>query len=145
MPASAGTMGTTTVLKMGNGGSPETFTTIAEITSVTPPALSKDSVEVTNMDSPQRFREFIPGLKDGGEVTVEVNWLPGDPTHDASSGYVAQFMDDDNHNFQIDIASQPRVTWAFRGHISSISPEAPLDDKLSNTIVIKVSGPPTLV
>lgn len=36
-----------------------------------------DTIEVTNFDSPSGWKEFIAGLKMGGTVSVEMNFLPG--------------------------------------------------------------------
>ena len=49
---------------------------LAEVTNITPPALARDMVDATHTESPQKWREFIPGLRDAGEVTLELNFLP---------------------------------------------------------------------
>jgi len=51
---------------IGDGGDPETFTDVAEVTSVTPPSLSMDTVAATHTDSEEGWREYIAGLLDDG-------------------------------------------------------------------------------
>lgn len=55
---------------------------IGELTNVTPPNESADDVERTHMKSPGGYKEFTPGLIDGGTSTFEINNIPGDVTDD---------------------------------------------------------------
>lgn len=50
---------------------------IAGITSVSPPPLSADKVDVTHQDSPDWLREYMPGLLDQGDIPLELKWTPG--------------------------------------------------------------------
>lgn len=50
---------------------------IGEVVSFGLPNDEVDEVEVTHLKSPDRRREFISGLKDGGEVQVTLNYAPG--------------------------------------------------------------------
>lgn len=78
---SSATAGKGSILSRGNGESPtETFTTIAEVTSIGGPNMKAETIDVTNMDS-GGWREFITSLKDAGEVQFGLNFLPGNATH----------------------------------------------------------------
>src|SRR5688572_5498266 len=55
------------------GNSPITFTTLGEVISITPPNISRDSIDASHTQSPDQWREFIAGMKDGGEMAVEMN------------------------------------------------------------------------
>lgn len=50
---------------------------IGEVVSFGLPDDETDEVEVTHLKSPNRRREFISGLVDGGEVEVSLNYVPG--------------------------------------------------------------------
>jgi hypothetical protein len=71
-----------TKLKLGNGGSPESFAAVPEITSLSLGGTKVDIIDTTNMDSPADavtgliFREKLGGLADGGEVSFSMNFLP---------------------------------------------------------------------
>ena len=61
-------------------GTTLTFSTFSgEITSLSITA-DREQLDVTHMQSPDEFREFIGGLKDPGELVVEVNFEPATPT-----------------------------------------------------------------
>ena len=61
-----------TLLQRGDGGDPETFTTVAEVLNISGPSLSRDTIDVTTMDSPDEWIEFIAGLNDVGEITFDL-------------------------------------------------------------------------
>jgi len=129
-----------TQLKLGDGATSESFTAIAEVKDITPPQMSKDSIEVTSQDSSNGWREFIPGWKDAGEVSFEGNWLPTNATHDGATGVLSVFEDDDNHNWQIVLPTAIGLTIAFTGHVTNFEPDLPLEDAGAISITIKVSG-----
>jgi xanthine/CO dehydrogenase XdhC/CoxF family maturation factor len=49
---------------------------LAEVVSCTFPQDQADEVEVTHLLSPGRRKEFKAGLIDGGDVTVQLNYVP---------------------------------------------------------------------
>ena len=51
-----------------------TYTNILNIISITGPNQTRDSIDISTMDSSAKFREFIPGLLDAGELTFDVNY-----------------------------------------------------------------------
>ncbi|MFJ9382029.1 phage tail tube protein, partial [Streptomyces sp. NPDC101455] len=80
-----------TQLKRDSNGA-GTFVAVANISDVSGPSRSRDAIEVTAHDSPDNYREFVKGLKDGGEVEITINYDPGDVTHQALD---ADFEEDD--------------------------------------------------
>lgn len=124
-----------TLLKMGG-------TTIAEVTAITPPGLARDAIEVTHHQSPGAWRERIKGLKDGGEVTFSINYIPTDSTHNASTGILADFATDTVDPWSV--VFPDGTTWSFPAMVTSAAPDAPIDDKLSAEITLQICGQPTL-
>jgi len=51
---------------------------IAEVISISGPGESADTLDVTSHNSANQFREFIAGLRDGGEVSFEANYKSND-------------------------------------------------------------------
>lgn len=131
-----------TQLKRGDGASVEAFTTIANVTSISGPARSRETLDVTAHDSADGWMEFVGGLKDGGEVSLEINYDPAETTHDLDD----DFDDTDPRNYQIVILpdTPDEVTWDFAGILTELSDEFPYDDKMSRSMTIKISGKPVL-
>lgn len=69
-------LGSQTHLKLGDGGSPESFADIASVVSIDPVGVKKDLVETTDLLS--LAKEFIGGLSDGQPVNFTCNFVPND-------------------------------------------------------------------
>lgn len=125
-------------LKRGDGASPEVFATIGNVTSVSGPEIERETYDITAHDSVDGWREFIGGLKDAGEVSIEVNY---DPTkHD---DLIGDFEDTEARTYQM-VFPGTLGQWQFAAFLSGFSQEAPVDDKLSAEIKFKVTGKPTI-
>jgi hypothetical protein len=121
------------------GGVDEIFTTVAEVTSISGPGLSLDTIETTHFESPDAFREFVPSLKDPGSVSLDMNFLPSNLNQ---VGFLNDYLNRTRRNFQIVWSDADATTWQFGGYIVSFEPSAAIDDKLSASAEIKVTGEP---
>jgi len=132
-----------TQFKRGDGATPtEVFTTLANVTTISGPSRSRETLDVTSHGSVDGWMEFIGGLKDGGEISLELNYDPAEETHDLDD----DFDDDDPRNYQIVIlpGTEDEHTWSVAGILTEVGDEFPYDDKMARSITIKVSGKPTL-
>lgn len=75
MAATEAQIGYGTLLKLGNGSSPETFTTIAEVKSIDGFGFTLAEVEATHMESPNGYNEYVSGMKDGDTITAVLNMI----------------------------------------------------------------------
>lgn len=128
-----------TRLERGDGADPEVFTAIGNVVEIEGPEIERETIDVTAHDSANRWRDFIGGLVDAGEVTATVNYDPS--KHDS---LVADFEDSEPRNYKMVFPTSPEVTWSFAAVLTGFSPSAPHDDKLSAELTWKVSGKPTI-
>lgn len=133
-----------TLLKMGDGGGPETFTTVAEVTDIGGPDMSMETVDITNHSSPGAWKEKAAGLLDAGKVPFTINFIPTGATHGNSAGLVYAFKNRLKKNWQLVFPDGSSTTWAFPAFITKLSPKEPIDDKLSADIELEITGAPTL-
>jgi hypothetical protein len=89
-----------TLLQRGDGAGTEVFTTIAELQNVEIPGVETDILDVTHHTSPGAFKEFVLGLRDGGEVTVEGSYVPKEATQNATTGLLADNLSGVKRNFK---------------------------------------------
>ena len=130
-------------LQLGDGATSESFTSIAEIVELTPPQMSRDEIDVTSHSSSDGYREFIAGLRDGGEVSFKANWLPTNSTQDGTTGLLECFNDNVNHNWRVVLPSS-LITISFSGFLTAFEPDLPLEEQAQLSGTIKVSGKPTV-
>ena len=97
-----------TLLKIGNGASPEVFTTIPgdEDLSYAPPA--PDEIDVTSHSSASGMREYIAGLLGKGKVATKVFYNPAEATHVAVRLAHGTYV-----NFQMVFKGSPTETVTF--------------------------------
>ncbi|MGK7653150.1 phage tail tube protein [Roseovarius sp. B08] len=111
-----------------------------EVKEISPPNMSKDTVDVTHMKSPNRFREFIASLRDGGEFSLVVNYVTGDDTGIAD--LMADFASDDAGYYKI--VFPDTTEWEFRAHVTEPEFGVPLEEEIEVTFTGKVTGEPVL-
>lgn len=138
MPTKAVT-GVGTVLAVGDGASPEVFTAITEITSIGGPELSSEQVEVTSLDSAGGFKEFVTGLKDGGSISIENNWIKSDVSQ-------VQMRDDvqagTKRNYRITWSDSPPTVVDFNASVEAFSMTTEPDAPVTASMTLKISGAP---
>ena len=69
-----------TVFEMADAATPTVFVAMGEIINIDPGEDEDEEVEATHYTSPDKTREYIPGLTTPGQMTVEGNYIPGSPT-----------------------------------------------------------------
>ena len=116
------------------------FVEVAEVINITPGEATADRVDATHMQSPGRRREYISGLIDNGEASFEINWVPGSDTDVMlrdlfTSGEIVQH--------QITFPGTPGVTLTYDASIIGFSKVIPIDDRMTATITLAVSGAET--
>ncbi|MFM9563246.1 MULTISPECIES: phage tail tube protein [Streptomyces] len=119
------------------------FVTVGNVDDISGPGRSREAIEVTAHDSPDQYREFVKGLKDGGEVTLTINYDPANATHSALD---ADFEEKDLRDYQVVIlpGTADEYTWEFHAMITDLSDEFPHDDKMAREVTVKISGKPVL-
>lgn len=114
------------------------MTNIPYATAITMPGIQFDTVDVTTNTSPNGFREFIPGLADGGEVTFTLNWHDDEATHqelwEAQQarevvGFEIAFPQYDTNNL-----------YAFEGFVTGLPHNSPIDAQVTVDVTIKITG-----
>lgn len=122
-----------------SGGVDEAFSTIAEVTGLSGPSLSLETIDATHMESPNNFREMIPSLKSAGEVSFDLNFLPGNSSQQQiTTDYLGRTL----RNFELTWTDTGATKWAFSAYITAFEPSAAIDDKLSASVTLSISGAP---
>ena len=106
--------------------------TISDVLSITAPSVSVTTIEASNLDS--TWKTFIGGLKDGGDLTFELAYDPSDSGHqqilaDAGAGELA-----------CTVTWSDAKTTEFGAIITSLSTGAAMDDKLTLSATMKITG-----
>lgn len=134
-----------TLLKIGDGATPtENFTTIAEVRDISGPKLELGTEEVTHHGSPGGWKEFVGTLLDAGEVTFDLNFIPTEPTHNPTTGLIADMKNRVKRNFKLVFPDGGATTWTFAALVTGFEPDEPVEGSLSAAVTLKLTGQPTL-
>ena len=108
---------------------------LAEVVNVNPPQVERGDIDATHHNSPNGYKEYIPGFREGGEVPLTLNWVPS-----ASDALLAAFNSNTVDSWRITMPSG--LTCTFDGYVKQHSPVTPREDKMMLDVVVKVSGRP---
>jgi hypothetical protein len=101
----------------------------AEILDVTLPEQVREAIETTHTVTPNGDATFIPSeIVDNGELQLDIAFHPDKtvPIHEPAEPVRINF---------------PSGTkWDFDGFMTSHAPTAPIDDRMTATVAVKVTG-----
>lgn len=119
------------------------FDTIANVGDISGPGRTREAIEVTTHDSPDDYREFIKGLKDGGEVTATINYDPVETSHQVLDD---DFEEKDLRDYQIVVlpGTADEHTWDYAALITNLGESYPVEGQMTRDVTFKISGKPTL-
>jgi len=115
------------------------WASIAEVNSITGPGMTRDFIDVTSLDSTGGYREFIAGFRDGGTVTLAMNFTRA--TYDIMK---ADFESDDDVLYEIVLPDADVTSLEFMGLVTELPLTIPVDDKVTADVTIKVNGQVTV-
>lgn len=131
-------------LKLGDGGTAETFATIAEVLDIKGPSLELETEDVTSHDSTDGWAEHIGTILNGGEVSFEVNWLPANATQSFTAGLLKDMVGRTKRNFQLVVPAAASLTWSFAALVTAFEPDLPVKGAQKASITLLLTGKPTL-
>jgi hypothetical protein len=119
---------------------------IAGLRSIEGPQEEKDLVDVTDHDS-GGAREYVPGLRDGGTLDLELLTESTDPGQQDLYANYALGNSIVPATFEISVPADAALTGSaftitFDGFATSRSRSMPYDDVASETYSLKVTGDP---
>ena len=111
------------------------WVSIAEISSILGPNMSKDVVDITSVYSPGGYREFMSGLRNSGTISLAMNFsflnytlMKGD--------YESEILG----NYRIILSDVNQTTIEFEAIVLDLPLSIPADDKITITSTLQCSG-----
>jgi predicted secreted protein len=117
----------------------DVLTELSEILAVALPNSQVEDVEATHMKSANRRREFVAGLIDDGEGTVEMNYVPGS----ATDILIRAALDDGvTRDYKVVLPVADGSTWEITGDciVKGYERNVPIDDRMTATMTIRFTG-----
>ena len=125
-----------TLLKIGNGATPEIFTKISEIKTFSGPGGSASVIDVTDINSTAKEKRM--GLADEGQLSFTINYIPDDTQHKALRAARASR---EETNFKLVFTDDsPSTTWDFAGFVTGFSVSGSVDNVIEASVTIEITG-----
>jgi predicted secreted protein len=102
---------------------------------------------VTARDT-NKWRTFTPGLRDGGEVTFDIIYDPALTSHSASNtttGLVYFLLNGTTKTYRLVMSQAGGTYFQFSAIVTAFSPETPLEDAMTASVTLKITGAVTVV
>lgn len=112
-----------------------TYVPLAEVMNIDGPTMSRDTPEVTNLDSLDGYREFIAGFRDAGTVSLPMNF-----THATYEQMLNDFEDDDRKWYRIDMPNAQKTRLQFQGLVTACPVSIQTTSQVTSNVTIKISG-----
>ena len=109
----------------------------AEVNNISGPNATKETIDVTSLDSTGGWREFIGSFKDGGEVTFDLNF-----TYANYELALEDFKSETPKLYRIVIPDTEKSTLMYRAVTTGCPLSIPSGDKITISITHKISGEP---
>ncbi len=115
------------------------YAAIAEVNSINFDGMKSEMIDVTSLDSTGGYREFKRGFRDGGTVTLEMNFT--------FAGYEQMRVDfetDTSVNYRIVLPDTTATTFDFAAFVQDAPFSVVPDDKVTATVNLKITGQVTI-
>ena len=129
-------------LFMGDGGSPQNYFEIAGIRTPGEVGQARELKEITNLSSPDGSREYIGGMKDGKELTIDALFLPNDPGQSFDYGLIDAMNSERLVSFRLELTDDFGTLY-FQAIVLSWAANISANEPITATFGIKISGPVT--
>jgi len=110
---------------------------IANLSSISGPSPTMDTIDVTTHDSPNGWEEILPSILRSGEVTFDIVYDPGEITHQS---FMSALGSETECEFELRFPDVNYTSWIFDGFVTGFGLSAPVEDKLGASVTIKVTG-----
>ena len=128
-----------TLQQLGDAASPEVFTTIAQVRSISGPSVSATVQDITTHSTAGNWMERLATLVDPGEISFAVNLDLADATHAFATGLWNLLINLTERNYQTVFPSSAG-TLAYAAYVSSHGFDAPVDNVLQGNMALAIDG-----
>jgi predicted secreted protein len=137
----AAVAGIGTLFKRGteHDSSVTTYASIGEVNSISWDGMSRETYDVTTLDSTGGYAEFITGLRDAGSLNIDMNFQ-----RDTYVDMLADFEASTACYYQIVLSDTGATTLTFQGYVTALPLTIPTKDKITCAMTIKITGAPSL-
>ena len=121
---------------IASSGSPDSVKLTVTLKDPLGPTATKAQIDVTDLSS--TAKQFLGGLADFGQMTVEIHYIPGNAVHTAIRN---DFINAASpvHNWKLLFVNSHQ--WAFQAFVMGFPGNTQMDATQKGTITLRLTGP----
>lgn len=129
-----------TLLQLGDGGSPETFTTVPGVGDIEGPSITMEEIEVTSHSTAASgaWQDYLPTTIDPGELSITFFFDPNLAIH---RELLQIWLDREERNWRVRLPSNA-MTITARGYIKDGPFSLPVKGAVTQKLTIRLKGYP---
>ncbi len=128
-----------TLQKLGNGASPEVYSTIGQVRSISGPTTKATVQDVTTHSTAGNWMEKLATLIEPGTLSFPINYDPADATHQFATGLWNKLINLTVTAFEtVFPASMGKLT--YEAYLTSHAFDCPVDNVLQANIELTIYG-----
>jgi predicted secreted protein len=134
-------IGTGVSLAYGNGASPDVFTEVEELVTLTPPPETRNEIDVSTHNA--GVEEKILGMKRTGQVQFTINYVPSKTSHAAIRTF---YNANTERTWRIIYPDSPETELQFEARVQSFSVnELTTDAPIQAQCALTINGAITVI
>jgi hypothetical protein len=116
------------------------LTDIAGIRNIEGPSMALNTIDVSSRDN--QWMEFVAGMRDAGEIKLDLVYDPDTPTHSATTagGFIKDLASGAITAYKIFFADTSPLTGTFSALVTKVTPKAPYNGMQSADVTFKVTS-----
>lgn len=120
------------------------FTAIANVSNISVDGMAMDHVDMSTMDSANKWREYVAGMKEGGEITADINY-DGSASGTCDKLFNTLYGEEKGYAIFFNETTNPTSNSLFTcpGTLTRIGMAIPFDAKMNQPVTIKILGEPS--
>lgn len=122
-----------TVIKRGDGGSPEVFTNIGQVVSIGGPDGEAAEIDTTHLAS--TAMEYLMGLRDEGNISLGINF---DGVDAQQAGLRTDRDNRTNRNFRLVLSDSTQLD--FAAYVKSFPLDIQPNAKVDLSVTLRITG-----
>lgn len=143
VPALPAVVAINTLLQLGDGASPEVFSTIANVSSIDGLQLSANVVDITSHSTAVPWRQKITTLLDAGDLTTTLFFDPKSTGHQLLLTIFQEKTGNQGlRTYKIVFPESGAPKYVFLAYISKFSMKAPVDGVLTADLTFTATNNP---
>jgi len=139
--ASRAVLGWGTLFQTESLNSPNTWVTVAEVSNISPPASSRDVLDLSTGNAPNEWRTSIPGMPSPGEVVIDFNFIVTGNSPNEFDYYSDLKLEMDDQTIRRRRIVFPNgAAVEFDAYLTDLSSEIPVGAQIKATAKFTVTG-----